>query len=101
MSVHGVVGDFTEHLSQLPGEAPRIVAFLGGTIGNLLPAERAKFCRSVRDVLDRERPRVVIHDEELAGLLEGADVPVRLLAWTDSAGDTRTASVTLAEAPVS
>ena len=40
----------------------------------------------LRDVLERERPRVVIHDEEFAGLLEGADVPVRLLAWTDSAG---------------
>ncbi|TDP91976.1 dimethylhistidine N-methyltransferase/ergothioneine biosynthesis protein EgtC,TIGR03442 [Labedaea rhizosphaerae] len=49
--VHGVVGDFTEHLSLLPGESPRLVAFLGGTIGNLLPAERAKFLSSVRDVL--------------------------------------------------
>ncbi|TCO53437.1 L-histidine N(alpha)-methyltransferase [Actinocrispum wychmicini] len=49
--VHGVVGDFTEHLSLLPGEAPRMVAFLGGTIGNLLPAERAKFLSSLRDVL--------------------------------------------------
>jgi L-histidine N-alpha-methyltransferase len=50
--VHGVVGDFTEHLDLLPGEAPRVVAFLGGTIGNLLPTERAKFLASVRDVLE-------------------------------------------------
>jgi L-histidine N-alpha-methyltransferase len=50
--VHGVVGDFTEHLALLPGEAPRVVAFLGGTIGNLLPAERAKFLSSLRDVLE-------------------------------------------------
>ncbi|MET0234849.1 MAG: L-histidine N(alpha)-methyltransferase [Kibdelosporangium sp.] len=50
--VHGVVGDFTEHLALLPGEAPRVVAFLGGTIGNLLPAERAKFLTSLRDVLE-------------------------------------------------
>ncbi len=35
------------------------------------------------DVLERERPRAVIHDEEFSGLLEGADVPLRLLAWTD------------------
>ncbi|ONI84193.1 L-histidine N(alpha)-methyltransferase [Actinosynnema sp. ALI-1.44] len=49
--VHGVVGDFTEHLALLPGEAPRVVAFLGGTIGNLLPVERAKFLASLRDVL--------------------------------------------------
>ena len=50
-TVQGVVGDFTEHLSLLPGEPPRLVAFLGGTIGNLLPAERAKFLASVREVL--------------------------------------------------
>ena len=36
------------------------------------------------DVLERERPRAVIHDEEFAGLLAGADVPVRVLGWTDS-----------------
>jgi L-histidine Nalpha-methyltransferase len=52
LKVHGVVGDFTEHLALLPGEAPRLVAFLGGTIGNLLPAERAKFLSSLRDVLE-------------------------------------------------
>nr|CTQ97560.1 Dimethylhistidine N-methyltransferase (EC 2.1.1.44) [Kibdelosporangium sp. MJ126-NF4] len=51
LEVHGVVGDFTEHLALLPGEAPRVVAFLGGTIGNLLPDERAKFLSSLRDVL--------------------------------------------------
>ncbi|MCP2163806.1 L-histidine N(alpha)-methyltransferase [Goodfellowiella coeruleoviolacea] len=51
LAVHGVVGDFTEHLGVLPGEGTRMVAFLGGTIGNLLPDERIKFLRSVRDVL--------------------------------------------------
>lgn len=51
LAVHGVVGDFTENLGVLPGTHPRLVAFLGGTIGNFLPPERAKFLRSVRDVL--------------------------------------------------
>ncbi|EHR61816.1 L-histidine N(alpha)-methyltransferase [Saccharomonospora cyanea] len=51
LSVRGVVADFTEHLDFLPGTAPRLVAFLGGTIGNFLPAERAKFFTSVRSVL--------------------------------------------------
>ncbi|MFI9387316.1 L-histidine N(alpha)-methyltransferase [Kutzneria sp. NPDC052558] len=51
LSVHAVVGDFTEHLALLPGEGPRMIAFLGGTIGNLLPAERAKFFGSIREVL--------------------------------------------------
>jgi len=52
LEVRGVVGDFTKHLELLPGGQPRTVAFLGGTIGNFLPAERAVFLRSVRDVLD-------------------------------------------------
>ncbi|MCE6998842.1 L-histidine N(alpha)-methyltransferase [Saccharothrix sp. S26] len=52
LRVHGVVGDFTEHLGLLPGVPPRVVAFLGGTIGNLIPEERDKFFASVREVLD-------------------------------------------------
>jgi L-histidine N-alpha-methyltransferase len=52
LAIHGVVGDFTEHLHRVPGEAPRLVAFLGGTIGNLLPDERASFLQSMRAVLD-------------------------------------------------
>jgi L-histidine N-alpha-methyltransferase len=50
-TVHGVVGDFTRHLALLPGDVPRLVAFLGGTIGNLVPAERAKFLSALRDNL--------------------------------------------------
>jgi len=52
IDVHGVVGDFTAHLDKLPGDPPRLVAFLGGTIGNLIPAERETFYRSIRDVLE-------------------------------------------------
>ncbi|MEU8639386.1 L-histidine N(alpha)-methyltransferase [Amycolatopsis sp. NPDC048633] len=52
LAVRGVVGDFTQHLALLPGGQPRVVAFLGGTIGNFLPAERGAFLRSVREVLD-------------------------------------------------
>jgi L-histidine N-alpha-methyltransferase len=48
-AVHGVVGDFTRHLALLPGDAPRLVVFLGGTVGNLVPAERAKFLSALRD----------------------------------------------------
>ncbi|GAA2981236.1 L-histidine N(alpha)-methyltransferase [Actinokineospora diospyrosa] len=51
VQVSGVVGDFTEHLGLLPGQPPRLVAFLGGTIGNFLPAERAEFLDAIRAVL--------------------------------------------------
>ncbi len=36
------------------------------------------------DVLEREQPTVVIHDEEFTGLLAKAHVEQRLIAWTDS-----------------
>ncbi|HSE69603.1 MAG TPA: L-histidine N(alpha)-methyltransferase [Nocardioidaceae bacterium] len=51
LRVHAVVGDFTAHLDALPGASPRLVAFLGGTIGNLLPEERHAFLSDVRRVL--------------------------------------------------
>ncbi|MEU7282161.1 L-histidine N(alpha)-methyltransferase [Streptomyces sp. NPDC045431] len=51
LQVHALVADFTRGLA-LPGTpGPRLVAFLGGTIGNLLPEERAVFLRSVRTLL--------------------------------------------------
>ncbi|MGW6563974.1 L-histidine N(alpha)-methyltransferase [Streptomyces sp. NPDC054975] len=51
LHIHALVADFTRGLA-LPGTpGPRLVAFLGGTIGNLLPAERATFLRSVRAML--------------------------------------------------
>ena len=43
LAVHAVVGDFEHHLGSIPGGGKRIVAFLGGTIGNLLPSARAEF----------------------------------------------------------
>lgn len=51
LRVHGVVGDFTASLDSLPGSPPRLVAFLGGTIGNLLPEERSTFLSGVRGLL--------------------------------------------------
>ena len=53
IGVHAVVGDFHEHLDGIPdvGE-PRLVAFLGSTIGNLAPAQRRRFLADLRTVLD-------------------------------------------------
>jgi L-histidine N-alpha-methyltransferase len=51
LAIHGVVADFTEHLGRIPGQTPRMVVFLGGTIGNLLPDERAIFLRELRATL--------------------------------------------------
>jgi L-histidine N-alpha-methyltransferase len=51
LRVHNIVGDLTRHLKYLPPGGDRLVAFLGGTIGNLVPAERAAFLADLRSVL--------------------------------------------------
>ena len=43
IDVHAIVGDFEHHLDRIPGGGQRVIAFLGGTIGNLHPDQRATF----------------------------------------------------------
>ncbi len=81
LAVHGVVGDFTRHLELLPPGGRRLVAFLGGTIGNLLPAERATFLAALRDALDPGEALLLG-----AGLVTDPDVLVP--AYDDAAGVT-------------
>jgi L-histidine N-alpha-methyltransferase len=52
LRVHNIVGDLTRHLKHLPAGDDRLVAFLGGTIGNLVPVERTAFLADVRSVLE-------------------------------------------------
>ncbi|WP_406504310.1 L-histidine N(alpha)-methyltransferase [Streptomyces sp. NBC_00212] len=51
LRVHALIADFTQVLELPEAPGPRLVAFLGGTIGNLLPAERAEFLTSVRKLM--------------------------------------------------
>ena len=43
LAVHLVIGDFHRHLMEIPTEGRRMIAFLGGTIGNFDPTQRARF----------------------------------------------------------
>jgi len=52
LGVEAVVGDFTLHLAHLPRGGRRMVAFLGGTIGNLYLEERRAFLGALADVLE-------------------------------------------------
>lgn len=51
LSVHGVVGDFERHLPLIPAGESRLIALLGGTIGNLHPSTRLEFLRAVRGLM--------------------------------------------------
>ena len=82
--MHAVVADFEEHLACLPardGAEPRLVAFLGSTIGNMVPVERAAFLRRVRGEL---RPG----DTFLLGTDLVKDPAVLVAAYDDAAGVT-------------
>ncbi|HET9770959.1 MAG TPA: L-histidine N(alpha)-methyltransferase, partial [Acidimicrobiia bacterium] len=52
VAVHAVVGDFERHLALLPGGGRRMIAFLGSTIGNLTPEQRASFLAEIRANLE-------------------------------------------------
>jgi L-histidine N-alpha-methyltransferase len=91
LAVHAVVADFEKYLG-VPSDAgsgpagngdggPRLVAFLGSTIGNMVPDERAVFLRRVRAQL---RPG----DAFLLGTDLVKDPAVLVAAYDDPAGVT-------------
>ena len=78
--VHAVVGDFEHHLDRIPAGGRRVVAFLGGTIGNFLPDARTRFLRAIADGLGpddslllgtdlvKDRGRLVAAYDDAAGV---------------------------------
>ena len=83
LRVHGIVGDFERHLPHVPPpDGPRIVAFLGGTIGNFTPGTRRRFLRAIAKLL---RPGI---DHLLLGTDLVKDPAVLEAAYDDSAGVT-------------
>ena len=85
LAVHAVVADFELYLG-VPQAAdaedgPRLVAFLGSTIGNMVPAEREVFLRRIRALL---RPG----DAFLLGTDLVKDPAVLVAAYDDAAGVT-------------
>jgi L-histidine Nalpha-methyltransferase len=84
LRVHGIVGDFERHLRHVPGpeDGPRVVAFLGGTIGNFPPGSRRRFLRAMAALL---RPGV---DHLLLGSDLVKDPAVLEAAYDDRAGVT-------------
>ncbi|MBD0418875.1 L-histidine N(alpha)-methyltransferase [Streptomyces sp. TRM S81-3] len=81
LDVHALIADFTAGLTLPATAGPRLVAFLGGTIGNLLPAERAAFLSSVRSLLSPG-------DALLLGTDLVKDERVLVRAYDDAAGVT-------------
>ena len=85
LSVHGVIGDFERHLDRVPasaaGDAPRLVALLGGTIGNFPPGTRRRLLRELARLLGP-------HDRLLLGTDLVKDPAVLEAAYDDADGVT-------------
>ncbi|KRV47975.1 dimethylhistidine N-methyltransferase [Wenjunlia vitaminophila] len=81
LDVHALVADFSTPLGLAETPGPALLAFLGGTLGNLLPAERAGFLASLRGQL---RPG----DALLLGTDLVKDEPTLVAAYDDGAGVT-------------
>jgi len=82
LEVDAVVSDFEKYLG-LPDSAagPRLVAFLGSTIGNMVPEQRAAF-------LSRVRSQLLPGDTFLLGTDLVKDPAVLVAAYDDAAGVT-------------
>lgn len=81
VEIRAVIGDFHRHLEEVPRAGRRLIAFLGGTIGNLAPEERARFLRDVRSTMDAD-------DHLLLGVDLVKDPEILVAAYDDSAGVT-------------
>jgi L-histidine N-alpha-methyltransferase len=81
LTVHAVCADFEHHLALLPRTGRRMVAFLGGTIGNLDPATREVFLKELRTTLRRG-------DTFLLGADLIKDTSRLIAAYDDAAGVT-------------
>jgi L-histidine N-alpha-methyltransferase len=81
LEVHAVVGDFHRHLDRIPTGGRRLLAFLGGTIGNLTPSQRRRFLADLNATMG-------VDDHFLIGsdLVKDADRIVA--AYDDAAGVT-------------
>jgi L-histidine N-alpha-methyltransferase len=82
LEVHGVIGDFERHLGELPpAQGARLLAFLGGTLGNFTPGSRRRMLRAMARLLAPE-------DHLLLGCDLVKDPAVIEAAYDDSAGVT-------------
>jgi L-histidine N-alpha-methyltransferase len=82
LRVHGVIGDLERHLDRVPPPGgPRIVAFLGGTIGNFPPGSRRRVLRQISRLLGPE-------DHLLMGTDLVKDPQVLEAAYDDAQGVT-------------
>jgi L-histidine N-alpha-methyltransferase len=82
LNINALVGDYTAGLSHLPqGPRPRLLVFLGGTIGNFTPEQAVSFLSELRALMEPE-------DRLLLGADRVKDPRVLHAAYNDADGVT-------------
>lgn len=81
IDVTAIVGDFDHHLHHIPTTGRRMIAFLGGTIGNYAPEQRAVLLANLSDAMQPG-------DSLLLGTDLMKPLPRLLAAYDDAAGVT-------------
>lgn len=81
LHVHGMIGDFEKHLGGIPEADARLIAFLGGTIGNFTPARMRFFLQRLELLMGRR-------DTLLVGIDLVKDKAELEAAYNDTAGVT-------------
>lgn len=79
LEIHGVVGDYDQHLGRIPRGERSLYLFLGGTIGNFEEGAGAAFLRRLRDAMSPE-------DRLLLGSDIVKDAEVLHRAYNDAEG---------------
>ncbi|MCF7803116.1 MAG: L-histidine N(alpha)-methyltransferase [Candidatus Marinimicrobia bacterium] len=81
MQIHGLTGDFLEPIELPHSDEPRLIAFLGSTIGNLTDSEADEFFAMITDQMTPK-------DRFLLGIDLVKDVNILERAYNDSQGVT-------------
>lgn len=81
ISVRGLVCDFELDLERIEVPGPRVIALLGGTVGNFAPQQRASYLRRIANLLGPE-------DRFLLGTDLVKDPAILEAAYNDSQGVT-------------
>lgn len=81
LKIDALVGDYMADLNKVPRHGPRLIVFLGSTIGNYVPTLRYALLRTVAAALDPD-------DALLLGVDLVKDEPSMIAAYSDAAGVT-------------
>ncbi|WP_052669725.1 L-histidine N(alpha)-methyltransferase [Nitriliruptor alkaliphilus] len=99
LEVRGAIGDFSRDLGKVPRDGRRLVAFLGSTIGNLLPPARAELLTAIADSMapedrfllgvDLVKPRDVLEAayDDAAGVTAAFTTNLLVILNRELAGD--------------